>query len=86
VARIKLHVTPGAREDSIPGWRGDALHLKVKARPEKGRANQAVLALLARRLRLPRARLAIVHGAGSRDKVVEVDGLSEDELRTLVSR
>jgi len=43
LARLKLHVTPGAREEGIAGWQGQSLRLKVRARPEKGRANEAVI-------------------------------------------
>ncbi len=85
MARLKLHVTPGAREDRIIGWREGSLRLKVRARPEKGRANEAALRLLAGRLGLRRASLGIVRGAASRDKLVEVDGLDEDELRRLLA-
>ena len=84
MARLKLHVTPGAREEGIVGWRGQALRLKVRARPEKGRANEAVIRLLASHLGLPRASLSIVRGATSRDKLMKVDGLSRDQLRTLL--
>ncbi len=84
MARLKLHVTPGAREEGIVGWQEQSLRLKVRARPEKGRANEAVIRLLASHLGLPRASLSIVHGATSRDKLVKVDGLSEDQLRTLL--
>ena len=84
MARLELHVTPGAREERIVGWQGQSLRLKVRARPEKGRANEAVIRLLASHLGLPRASLSIVRGATSRDKLVKVDGLSEDQLRTLL--
>ncbi|MCH7835349.1 MAG: DUF167 domain-containing protein [Chloroflexi bacterium] len=40
MARLKLHVTQRAREDRIIGWREGSLRLKVRARPEKGRANE----------------------------------------------
>lgn len=86
MARISVHVTPGAREDAVAGWRGDSLLLKVKARPEKGRANEAVLRLLARVLSVPPSSLAIVRGATSREKLIEVDGLSPRELQTLLAR
>ena len=56
----------------------------MRAQPEKGRANEAALRLLAERLGLPRAALSIIRGATSRDKLVQVDGLSEVELRTLL--
>ena len=84
MARLKLHLTPGARQEGIGGWQGGALRLRVRARPEKGRANEAALRLLADRLGLPRAALSIIRGATSRDKLVQVDGLSEVELRTLL--
>ena len=86
MARLKLHVTPGAREDVLAGWQGDSLRVKIRARPEKGRANEAVLRFLAGRLNLPRSRLALVRGATSRDKLIEVAGLSEDELRARLGR
>lgn len=81
MARLRVHVTPGARQEGIAGWHGGSLRVKVRARPEKGRANQAVLRLLARRLGVAPANLSIVRGAASRDKLVEVEGLSEEELR-----
>ena len=81
MARLKLHVTPGAREDGLAGWQGDSLRVRVRARPEKGLANEAALRLLARRLNVPRSRLDLVRGATSRDKLIEVEGLSADELR-----
>ncbi len=84
MARLKLHLTPGARQEGIGGWQGGALRLRVRARPEKGRANEAALRLLADRLGLPRTALSIIRGATSRDKLVQVDGLSEVELRTLL--
>ena len=81
MARLKLHLTPGARDDALAGWRGDSLRVRVRARPEKGRANEAALRLLAGYLKLPRSRLVLVRGAASRDKLVEVEGFSEEELR-----
>ena len=84
MARLKLHVTPGDSEERIAGWQGQSLRLRVRSRPEKGRANEAVIRLLARHLDLPRTSLSIVRGATSRDKLVEVDGLSEEQLRTLL--
>lgn len=81
MARLRVYVTPGARQEEIVGGHGGWLRVKVRARPEKGRANEAVLRLLARRLGVAPASLSIARGAASRDKLVEVDGLSEDELR-----
>lgn len=81
MAKLRVHVTAAARQEEIVGWRGGALRVKVRARPEKGRANQAVMQMLARRLGVASANVSIVRGAMARDKLVEVEGLSEDELR-----
>ena len=51
----------------------------MAARPERGRANDAVLKLLADRLRIGRDELTLVSGASGKDKVVELHGLTADE-------
>jgi uncharacterized protein len=53
----------------------------VGAPPERGRANEAVLDLIAETLSLPRRDVSLVAGHGTRDKIVEVDGIGEDETR-----
>ena len=81
MAVLTVKVAPGARKDEITGWMGDALKLRVSAPPEKGRANRAVMALLARTLSASRDRIVIVAGAGSRRKLIRVEGLSLEEVR-----
>jgi uncharacterized protein YggU (UPF0235/DUF167 family) len=67
--RLALRVTPGARTESLE--LGDGVLLaKVRARPEGGKANQAVIELLARPLGLPPSRIQLLRGATSRDKLV----------------
>jgi nitroreductase len=46
------------------GWLGDSLKVRVKAPPEKGRANEAVVALLAERLRIDASSIVVVSGHG----------------------
>jgi uncharacterized protein (TIGR00251 family) len=77
--RLRLRVTPGAARSEIVGRHGDAWKVRVGAAPERGRANDALLRLLAERLDLPVAQLTIVSGHGGRDKVVELQGLSAAE-------
>jgi uncharacterized protein (TIGR00251 family) len=77
--RLLLRVSPGAGRAGIVGRHGEAWKVRVTAPPEHGRANEAVLGLLADALALPRAAVSLVSGHGARDKVVELTGL-EPEL------
>ena len=49
--------------------------MRVGAPPERGKANEAVLALLAEVLAVPRSSVVLVSGGGSRDKIVELAGI-----------
>ncbi len=60
--------------------------MRVAAAPERGRANDAVVALLAETLALPREDVAVVAGASSRDKVVELAGISAEEADRRLTR
>jgi uncharacterized protein YggU (UPF0235/DUF167 family) len=76
--RITVRVRPGARAEAVggtwPGPRGPALLVSVRARAVEGRANGAVLTLLAETFGLPRSRVRLQSGARSRDKVVDLEG------------
>jgi hypothetical protein len=84
--RLRVRVVPGARTTQVVGRLGDAWKLRVHAAPERGRANDEVVALLAETLGLPRADVRVVAGHTTRDKVVELAGISrEDAERGLES-
>ena len=86
--RLALRVSPGAGRSAVIGRHGDAWKLRVAAPPERGRANASVIALLAESLDVRRPDVRIVSGTVSRDKVVEVVGLSmaEAERRLLTAQ
>ena len=77
--RLHLRVTPGARRSEVVGRYGEAWKLRVAAAPERGRANEAVLDLLACSLDVPRASLELVSGHTAQDKVVELAGIEPAE-------
>lgn len=77
--RLNLRVSPGAGRSAVIGRHGDAWKLRVAAPPERGRANASVVELLASSLELRRPDVRIVGGAISRDKVVEIVGLTLEE-------
>lgn len=77
--RLRLRVSPGARRSELVGRHGDGWKVRVTAPPEDGRANDAVLALLASRLALPRRSVSIVSGHAAREKVVRLEGIDRAE-------
>ena len=76
--RLKVRVSPGARRPGIGGRHGDAWKVRVAEPPEDGRANEALLRLLAQTLDVPRARVTLVSGHSSRDKIVVLDGVEQE--------
>jgi hypothetical protein len=79
-ARIHVRVIPRARRTEISGRRGDAILVRLAAPPVDGAANDALIAFLAGRLRIPQRQIAIVRGATARDKTVAIDGLTPAEI------
>jgi hypothetical protein len=69
--RLALRVTPGARSESLELGEGRVL-VKVRAKPQDGAANLAVLALLGAALAVPTSRLRMLRGATGRDKLVQL--------------
>ena len=79
--RLLVRVQPGARRTEIAGFQNERLHLHVTAPPERGRANQAAIELLAKTLGVAKGRIELSKGARSRDKVVLIDGIDELTVR-----
>jgi uncharacterized protein (TIGR00251 family) len=75
MTRLRLRVSPGAGRAAIVGRYGEGWKIRVTAPPEGGRANDAVLRLLAETLAVPRDSLTLVSGHSGRDKIVELAGL-----------
>jgi len=75
--RLAVKVIPSSSRDCIVGWLEDTLKVKVRAPAEKGRANKAVIALLARTLDLPAQHIVIVSGDTSPLKNMEIASLDE---------
>lgn len=87
--RLRLKVQPKARREGIAGWTPEAdgadgtgwvLKLSVGAPPEDGKANAAVIALLAKTLGVAKSAISVVSGATDRRKLVEIRG-DERKLR-----
>jgi len=81
VSDVRVRVIPSAREDAVMGWQENVLRVRVRAKPERGKANDAVCRLVAETLGLPASRVTVARGLGSREKVLEVEGVEEQEVR-----
>jgi uncharacterized protein (TIGR00251 family) len=82
--KLSIKVIPSSSRDSVTGWLGDVLKLKVRAPADKGRANKAVEELLAKRLGLASSLITIVRGHTAEVKIVEISSLTHDELLRLL--
>ena len=80
VTTMKVRVQPNASRNEVVGFMRDELRVRVRAAPEGGRANQAVVELLADKLGIVTARVIIVRGHRSRQKVVNIEGLDTGEV------
>jgi uncharacterized protein (TIGR00251 family) len=77
---LRLRVSPGASRAEIVGRHGEAWKVRVTAAPEAGKANEAVLDLLASVLSVPRRELELTSGRAARDKIVSIAGLTSDAV------
>jgi uncharacterized protein (TIGR00251 family) len=81
--RLSVRLKPNGGRDAIDGMEvgadGEA-HLKarVSAVPEKGKANKALIALLAKELRIPKSTVSLLSGDTARKKILRIDGDPED--------
>ena len=79
-ASIQIRLTPRSAKDEIKGLRADgALRVAVTAPPVEGRANHALVKLLAKELGVKRSCVEIATGHSSQDKRVELVGISRFE-------
>jgi uncharacterized protein (TIGR00251 family) len=80
VATVELLVKPRSKHDRIAVDAAGVVSVAVTSPPHDGKANRHVTKLIARTLRVPQSRVSIVRGAGSRHKVVDVDGMTREQI------
>ena len=69
--KIQVKVKPGSKTEEL-SREGDSFIVKVKEPPKEGRANQAVIKLLAQHFGVPQSQVRIISGFRSRNKVIDV--------------
>ena len=75
---LSVHVQPGARRTEVAGLHGSALKIRVAAPPVEGKANAALEAFVAERLRVARSRVRVTKGELSREKRIAVSDPDAD--------
>jgi uncharacterized protein len=83
---LRIKAVPGASRDVIAGMLGDRLKVRVRAAPEGGRANRAIIALLSRELGLKRAQVELVSGHAHPEKTFRLVGADARAVRALLDR
>lgn len=82
---LSIRTLPGSSKNRIVGEYGGRLKLAVTAAPEKGKANKAVIELLADILRINESSIHIISGESSRDKRLMIEGLTPEDLKSLLN-
>jgi uncharacterized protein (TIGR00251 family) len=80
VAKVEVTVSPGAARSELVGRHGNGWRARVAAPPERGRANDALVELLAQALGVRADQVSVVAGRRTRRKLVEVRGLAAAEV------
>jgi uncharacterized protein (TIGR00251 family) len=87
--RFSVRITPKASQNAILGWKQDAdgqsyLKISVTTVPEKGKANEALIALLSKNWKIPKSDIIIEKGDTDRHKILSVSGIHADMINTKI--
>ena len=82
---LSIRTQPGSSKNRIIGEYGGRLKLAVTAAPEKGKANKAVIELLADTLHIHESSIHIISGESSRDKRLMIEGLTPEDIKSLLN-
>jgi len=78
---IQVRARPGAKTNAVLGERNGALMVAVSAAPERGKANEAIVEVLAQALQCKRSFITLMSGETSRDKKFLIQGLTPEAVR-----
>ncbi len=84
--RINIKVHARARRSGLAGKLGESYKIEVACPPVRGEANDACLELLARELGVPRSAVRLISGSSSRTKVVEIEGMTAEQVDRELNR
>ena len=82
MATLLFHIVPNVKIDKVAGEHGGAIKIKLRAPAREGKANAALHTFLSEELKIPQRAITLEHGQTSRDKVIRIDGMSEQDVRS----
>jgi uncharacterized protein len=82
---ISVRVHPAAKKNAVMGLHAGAVKIALTSPPVDGRANEALIAFIAEKTGVPRARVSLVSGATNRSKVLRITGKSAAEVQAALS-
>lgn len=83
--KLYIKVIPSSSKDAIAGWLEDTLKVKVKAPPEKGKANKAVIKVIEKSLGLEKGSVSIENGLTSTRKTLEINCNDEQKINKILA-
>lgn len=79
-AEISVRVWPNAARNEVAGVADGVWRIRIKAPPVKGKANKELMAFLSRLLDVGKGQIGIIKGYTTRNKVIAIDGLSQEDV------
>ena len=81
VTMFRIRIIPNSRIDRVVGEHNGAIKIKLRAPAVEGKANSALIGFLADELNISQRTIVPEHGQKSREKLIRIDGLTEEEVR-----
>ena len=82
MATLRFHIVPNAKIDNVVSEHGGAIKIKLRAQAVEGKANAALRCFLADQLNISKRSIILEHAQRSRDKVIRIDGMGEEDVRS----
>ena len=84
--KLNVHVHPGSSRNMITGYTDGILNVKITARPEKGKANEALVTFLGDIFGIAKTRIKVQKGITSRNKLLLINGLNAEAILNIISK
>ncbi|NGX48898.1 MAG: hypothetical protein K940chlam5_00492 [Candidatus Anoxychlamydiales bacterium] len=81
---LKVKIIPKSKINQIIGFEEDTLKIRIKASPEKGKANKELIRFIAKSLHIAQSRISIISGHTSRLKKLQIEGISKKDLTQVI--